>query len=317
VVAVGRAAELGIVVRDAGALEAVSRIHTVALDKTGTLTLGRPRVAGEPDDATLQAAATAEDLSEHPIADAVLTCAVERGIKPENVDVFRAVPGRGVRATVRGEEILVGSRRFLAEEGIEVGALPEVSGTALAVARAGRALGVIALTDTLRVTSREAVDRLRALGLKTVMLTGDSRSAAEATAAEAGVDEFAAELLPEQKLERLGPGTAMVGDGINDAPALAAADVGIAMGGGTDVAIEAAHLTLIRPDLRGVPESVALGRRTMKTIRWNLFWAFFYNVVAIPAAAGLLPVTVTPTYAAAAMAVSSITVVANSLRLRR
>jgi Cu+-exporting ATPase len=317
VVAIGRAAELGIVVRDAGALEAVARVHTVALDKTGTLTIGKPRVTGEPDAATLQAAATAEDLSEHPIAEALRAFASARGVVPEDVDLFRAVPGRGVRAKVKGEEILVGSRRFLADEGVDVAALPEVKGTALAVARGGVALGVVALTDTLRTTSREAVDALRELGLKTVMLTGDAQAAAEATAAEVGVDEFAAELLPEQKLERLGPGIAMVGDGINDAPALAAADVGIAMGGGTDVAIEAAHLTLIRPDLRGVPGAIGLGRRTMKTIRWNLFWAFFYNVVAIPAAAGLLPFAVTPTYAAGAMALSSITVVANSLRLRK
>jgi Cu+-exporting ATPase len=216
----------------------------------------------------------------------------------------------------------VGSTRFLGEEGIDVEALPPVRGTGLAVARGGRALGVILISDAPRSSAAPALRSLRELGLRTAMLTGDGREAAAAVDEETGnaFDEVFAELLPKDKLERLRglPGlTAMVGDGINDAPALAAADVGIALGSGTDVAIEAAHITLVRPDLGAIAEAVRLGRRTLSTIRWNLFWAFFYNVVAIPAAMGLLPFTVTPSYAAAAMAVSSVTVVTNSLRLRK
>jgi len=318
VVAVGRAAELGIIVRDASALERVAGLRAVAFDKTGTLTLGKPRVVrlDGVNDATLQAALTAEDLSEHPLAGAVRAAGAQRGIKPEDVDKFRAVPGRGVRAQVGDEEILVGSLRFLKSEGIDVSELPVVETTTLAVARAGKALGVLRISDTLRPSARQAIDELRRDGLRTIMLTGDQRAAAGAVASELGVDELFAELLPEEKLARLGPGIAMVGDGINDAPALAAADAGIAMGGGTDVAIEAAHVTLVKPDLRNVPAVLRLGRKTMRVIRWNLFWAFFYNAVALPAAAGLLPFAVTPTYGAAAMAVSSLTVVGNSLRLR-
>ena len=315
VVAVGRAAEQGIVFRDAAALEQAARLKGVAFDKTGTLTEGKPRVVGDVSDEVLRAAATAEELSEHPLAEAVRVEAAARGIAPEEVDKFRAIPGRGVRVHVGGEEILVGSLRLMREEGIAFDEDPE--GTVLAVARGGKALGTVRIADPVRPGARKAVAELRELGLRTVMLTGDAASTAKAVAAETGVDDFHAELLPEEKLARLEPGLAMVGDGINDAPALAAADVGIAMGSGTDVAIEAAHITLVRPDLSGVARAVRLGRRTLSTIRWNLFWAFFYNVVAIPAAAGLLPFTVTPAYAAAAMAVSSLTVVGNSLRLRR
>ena len=318
VVAVGKAAEMGIIVRDASALERVAGLRAVAFDKTGTLTLGQPRVVGleEVDDPTLQAALTAEDLSEHPLAGAVRAAGAERGLEPEEVDRFRAVVGRGVRAQVGREEILVGSLRFLEGEGIDISELPVVETTTLAVARAGRALGILRISDTLRPSARPAIEELRRDGLRTIMLTGDQRAAAGAVAAELGVDELFAELLPEEKLARLGPGIAMVGDGINDAPALAAADAGIAMGGGTDVAIEAAHVTLVKPDLRNVAAALRLGRKTMRVIRWNLFWAFFYNAVALPAAAGLLPFSVTPTYGAAAMAVSSLTVVGNSLRLR-
>jgi Cu+-exporting ATPase len=326
VVGVGRGADRGIIFRDATALEQVAQVETIAFDKTGTLTVGRPAVRrivpvdGIEESALLRAAATAEELSEHPLAEAVLAAANERGLEPEKVDFFRAVPGRGVRVKSGGEEILAGSLRFLAEEGVDVTPLGKPEGTALAVSRAGRALGLLEVADPLRPTTREAIGSLSSLGLRSVMLTGDAEGPARAVAAEAGVEEVFAGLLPEEKLARIGAmgaGTAMVGDGINDAPALAAADVGIAMGSGTDVAIEAAHVTLVRSDLRGVPVAVRLGRRTLRTIRQNLFWAFFYNVIAIPAAMGLLPFTVTPTYGAAAMALSSVTVVTNSLRLKR
>jgi len=322
VVAVGRGARDGVLFRDAAALEAAARVRLVAFDKTGTLTTGKPRVRDivEIAGGTLQAAATAEHLSEHPIAVAVVAEARARRIVPEEVSLFRAVPGRGVRARTGGEEILAGSPRFLAEEGIDVSALDARGGTTLAVARAGRLLGAIVVEDSLRESSRGAVQDLRALGVDVAMLTGDSPEAARAIAAEAGIGEFHAELLPERKLAWLraqGRGTAMVGDGINDAPALAAADVGIALAGGTDAAIESAHATLVFPDLRLVARALRLGRRTLRVIRSNLFWAFFYNVAAIPAAMGLFPLRVTPMYAAAAMALSSLTVLANSLRLAR
>ncbi len=320
VVAVGRAARDGILFRDAAALEAAARVRLVAFDKTGTLTEGRPRVREvmDPAGGTLQAAATAEHLSEHPIAAAVAAEASARGVVPEEVTLFRAVPGRGVRARAGGEEILAGSPRFLAEEGIDLSALGPLRGTVLAVARGGRLLGALTVADSLRESAIRGVERLRAMGLRVVMLTGDSKSAAEAIAGEVGIDEVHAELLPEKKLEWLrgaGQGTAMVGDGINDAPALAAAGVGIALAGGTDVAIESAHATLVRPDLALVASALRLGRRTLRVVRQNLFWAFAYNVAAIPAAMGLLPFRVTPAYAAIAMALSSLTVLANSLRL--
>ena len=329
VVAVGRGAEQGLLVRDAAALELAARVETVAFDKTGTLTEGRPKIVsvvsvpGCQPPTVLKAAATAESLSEHPLAGAVLRGARAHGIAPDDVDLFRAVAGRGVRAKSKGSEILVGSVRFLKEEGIDTAALGAPEGTVLAVARGGTALGYLKVADTLRPTARPAVEELHALGLETVMLTGDAEATAREIAEEAGVQRFEAGLLPEEKLARIGGfggRTAMVGDGINDAPALAAADVGIAVGTGADAAIEPAHVALVRPDLTLVPAAVRLGRRTLKTIRWNLFWAFFYNVAAIPAAAGLfagLGVHVTPMWAAGAMALSSVTVVANSLRLRR
>jgi len=327
VVAVGRGAEKGIIFRDAGALEQIAHVTTVAFDKTGTLTSGELRVAGVTavpgvgEEELLQTAATAEQLSEHPLAAAVIAAARERGLDPEEVDFFRAVPGRGVRAKVGKEEILVGNLRLLQEAGIDVTPLSEETGTLLAVARAGRVLGTIQVADTVRKDAARAVAELEELGVEALMLTGDGSNAAHEIAREVGIEKVHAELLPEEKLARLRElegSVAMVGDGINDAPALAAAQVGIALGGGTDVAIEASHATLVRPDLERVADTIRLGRKTLKTIRWNLFWAFFYNVAAIPAAAGILfGLTVTPPYAAAAMACSSVTVVANSLRLRK
>jgi Cu+-exporting ATPase len=316
VVGVGRAAEKGIVFRDAAALEAVARVDTVAFDKTGTMTVGKPsvRAVHARSDELLAAAATALDLSEHPLAQAVVACARERGVAPGPVKVFRAVPGRGVRA----DDLLAGSARFLREEGVSAGEEP--AGTVVGVARDKKLLGWFEIADALRPTTAGALRRIRELGVRTVMLTGDREEVARAVAAEAGVEDVRAGLLPEEKLAALRalPGrVAMVGDGINDAPALAAAHVGIALGTGTGAAIEAAHATLVRPDLMGVADAIRLGRRTLRTIRENLFWAFFYNVVAIPAAAGAFGWTVTPAYGAAAMAFSSVSVVLNSLRLRR
>ncbi len=320
VVGVGRAAEKGIVFRDAAALEAIARVDTVAFDKTGTMTAGKPSVRGVRalSDDLLPAAATALELSEHPLAQAVVAYAREWRVAPGSVDLFRAVPGRGVRARAMGADLLAGSPRFLREEGVPAGEEP--SGTAVGVARNGRLLGWFEIADALRPTTAEALALIRRMGVRTVMLTGDREEVARAVAAEAGVEEVRAGLLPEEKLAALRAmrgRVAMVGDGVNDAPALAAAHVGIALGTGTGAAIEAAHVTLVKPDLMGVEGAIRVGRRTLRTIRENLFWAFFYNVVAIPAAAGVFGWTVTPTYGAAAMAVSSVSVVLNSLRLRR
>jgi len=324
VVGVGRAAERGVIFRDAAALESVAHVDTVAFDKTGTMTLGRPAVSAvHPVDGReelLAAAATALDLSEHPLAQAVVAFAREHGAEPEDASFFRAVPGRGVRAQAGGAELRAGSLRFLAEEGIDTESLGSPRGTVVAVAKDGRALGWFGVSDPLRPTTPAALAALSHLGVRTVMLTGDREETARAVAAEAGVADVRAGLLPEEKLaaiKGLGKRVAMVGDGINDAPALAAAQVGIALGTGTGAAIEAAHATLMKPDLSGVPDAIRLGRRTLRTIRGNLFWAFFYNVLAIPAAAGLFGIVVTPKWGAAAMAFSSVSVVLNSLRLRR
>jgi Cu+-exporting ATPase len=334
-VAVGRGAERGILFRDASALEAAARVDAVAFDKTGTLTRGEPRVVeiaplpGVTERELLDVAAAAEFLSEHPFARAIVEEARARGIDPRPVARFRAAPGRGVRASLDGAEVLVGSLRFLASEGVDVASLapPAGEGAVAGVVRAGAPLGLIRLADTPRPEAAEAVRALVGLGLRPVMLTGDSEGAARAVAAATGVPEFRAGLLPEEKVEAIrelkarGLRVAMVGDGVNDAPALAAADVGFAMGAGSDAAIETAHATLARSDLRAVAEAVRLGRRALRTIRQNLFWAFFYNVAAIPVAAGaLVPLTgftIDPTVAAALMAASSVTVLANSLRLRR
>ena len=327
VVAVGAAARRGMLFKDAGAIERSAALRTVAFDKTGTLTQGRPVVTalnpvpGVTEEQLLQDALTAEDLSEHPLAGAVRVAGGEEGLKPEDVVLFRALVGRGVRAKTKSKSmILAGSPRFLEDEDIDVAALAGVRGTVLAVARDGKLLGHLLVADSVRASARGAIEELHAQGVHTVMLTGDRSEAAEPVAQATGVRETDAELLPEDKLrllKALGRPVAMVGDGINDAPALAAADVGFALGGGTDVAIETADVSLVRGDLALVPAAIRLGRRTMRVIRWNLVWAFGYNVLAVPAAAGLLPIPVTPSMAAAAMAMSSVLVVTNSLRLAR
>jgi len=321
VAAVGHGARRGILFKGAGAIERVGKLRTIAFDKTGTLTEGKPEIVAvvpRPGvDDLLRDAITAEDLSEHPLAQAVRDAA--EGVEPQPVQKFRAVPGRGVRVDVRGGgTILLGSPRFLREQEVDVTPLDAVKGTILAVARDGELRGHLVVSDSARATASEAIRELSGLGVRTVMLTGDREESARLVADAAGVDEVAAGLLPDEKRERLATFAApvgMVGDGINDAPALAAADVGIALAGGTDIALETADVSLVRPDLRLVPEAVRLGRRTMRVVRWNLVWAFAYNVLAIPAAAGLLPIPVHPSAAAAAMAMSSVLVVGNSLRL--
>jgi Cu+-exporting ATPase len=337
-VAVGAGARRGVVFRGAEALEAAGRIDVVAFDKTGTLTEGRPRVAevvavGDAENLVFVAAAL-ESKSEHPLAAAVMAEARSRDVAPVNVGDFQSVAGRGVRGKVAGGASLAGSVQFLADEGVDVSPLADAAKRAagrgagvVAVARSGKPLGLFVVEDKPRPDAHAAVARLRSMGLRVALLTGDGDAPARAVAREAGVDDVRAALSPTDKQREVaalragGARVAMVGDGVNDAPALAAADVGVAIGTGTGVAIEAAHVTLLSGDVARVADAVAIGRRALSTIRWNLFWAFFYNVAAVPLAAGVFASAtsfqMTPTIAAAAMAASSVTVVGNSLRLRR
>jgi Cu+-exporting ATPase len=328
----GAAARRGILIRDAAALESARAVRLVVFDKTGTLTMGRPDLvevipaAGVGEDEVLRLATALQANSEHPLAAAVR----RRGIPAPPAEGFRALPGRGVAGSVEGRSLLLGSRRLLDEAEIGGGALAEAAarleaqGRTLAwLVESGPApvvLGLLAFGDALRPGAREAVAALRRAGLGIALLSGDSRGAAAATAAALGIEEVVAEVLPDGKAERIaawrdgGAVVAMVGDGINDAPALAAADVGLAMGSGTDVAMATAGITLMRGDPALVPQALDIARRTQRTIRQGLFWAFAYNVVGIPlAAAGLL----SPVVAGAAMALSSVSVVSNALRLRR
>lgn len=328
----GRGAQLGVVIRGPEALERARAIDTVVMDKTGTLTRGEMSVQritaapGEDEDRVLVAAAALEAGSEHPIARAVVARAAGRGPAPAAGD-FRVVPGRGVRAVLDGADALVGSAALMSDEGLEVPdvltaaavAASDRGATVVLVAWDGAVRGVLTVSDELADNSARAVGRLHALGLRTVMLTGDNERAARHVAALVGIDEVHAQVLPEEKLAVVdglraeGHRVAMIGDGVNDAAALAAADLGIAMGTGTDAAIAAGDLTLMRHDLMLAVDAIALSRATLRIIRGNLFWAFFYNVCAIPIAAfGLL----NPMIAGAAMAFSSVFVVTNSLRLR-
>ncbi|WP_345600183.1 heavy metal translocating P-type ATPase, partial [Thermocatellispora tengchongensis] len=332
-VGTGRGAQLGILIKGPEALESTRRVDTVVLDKTGTVTEGGMTLVathvaeGEDADEVLRLAGALEHASEHPIAQAIARAAAERAGDLPTPEDFANVEGLGVQGIVDGHAVLVGRPRLLAEwsqylpvdleRALE--AAQAAGRTAVAVGWDGKARAVLVVADVVKPTSAEAIRRLRALGLTPVLLTGDNRAVAEAVAAEVGIDEVIAEVLPADKvdvvkrLQAEGRSVAMVGDGVNDAAALAQADLGLAMGTGTDAAIQASDLTLVRGDLRVAADAIRLSRRTLRTIKGNLFWAFAYNVAALPLAAmGLL----NPMIAGAAMAFSSVFVVSNSLRLR-
>ncbi|NHN33392.1 heavy metal translocating P-type ATPase [Paenibacillus agricola] len=329
----GRAAEWGILFKGGEHLEATHRIETLILDKTGTVTNGKPELTdiitanGMQEDIFLRLVGAAEKNSEHPLAEAIVKGIKERGIELLETELFEAIPGYGIRAVVEGKEVLVGTRKLMdnyevdAEAAFEkMSRLEEAGKTSMLVAIDGRYAGIVAVADTIKDTSKEAVARLKNLGIEVIMITGDNERTAKAIAAQAGIDQVLAEVLPEgkaaevKKLQAAGKKVAMVGDGINDAPALATADIGMAMGTGTDVAMEAADVTLMRGDLNSIPDAIFMSKKTMANIKQNLFWALAYNVIGIPIAAlGFLA----PWLAGAAMALSSVSVVLNALRLQR
>lgn len=332
----GVGAKQGILFKNAAALEAAGRVQTVVLDKTGTVTRGEPAVTdllpaeGISEENLLTLAAALEAQSEHPLARAVTDCAAQRGITPPLASDFAALTGNGVTAVVEGQALLGGKTGFLAEKGLLTEAwvqrgetLARQGKTPLYFARGDQLLGLIAVADTIRPESAAAIGELKDLGLTPVLLTGDQEATARAVAAQAGIEEVIAQVLPQEKeaqIRRLSEqgDVAMVGDGINDAPALTRAQVGIAIGAGADVALDAADVVLLKSTLRDVPAAIRLSRQVVKNIKENLFWAFFYNVIGIPIAAGVLigiGVTLNPMLAAAAMSLSSLCVVANALRL--
>jgi P-type Cu+ transporter len=339
-VGTGRGAELGVLIKSGAALETAHKVDTIIFDKTGTLTKGRPEVTdivpagGFVEDELVSLAASAEKASEHPLGEAVVRAAEARGAPIMEVSEFEAMPGLGIEARVDGRAVLAGNAKFMASRGIELGAasgeadrLAGQGKTPMFVAVDGRHAGIVAVADVLKESSAGAVAALRRMGIEVAMITGDSRGTAEAIARAAGIDAVLAEVLPKDKAEEVkklqaeGRVVAMVGDGINDAPALAQADVGIAIGSGTDVAMESADIVLMRSDLRDVPTALLLSKRVIRNIKQNLFWAFGYNVLGIPVAAGLLYAfggpLLNPILAAAAMSLSSVSVLTNALRLRR
>ncbi len=337
--ATGRGAQAGVLIKDAEALERMAKVDTLIVDKTGTLTEGRPKltdvvaVSGIDDNTLLQLAASLEKGSEHPLAEAIVAGAEAKGLKTDNVDEFEAITGKGVAGTVKGRAVALGNPAMMQDMGLDIAAIQAQADTlraegktAMFVAVDNKLAGLVAVADPIKETAAEAIRTLHARGLKIIMATGDNERTARAVAAKLGLDDVRADVLPEDKkalvdeLHKQGKKVAMAGDGVNDAPALAAADVGIAMGTGADVAVESAGITLLKGDLTGIARAHHLAEATIRNIKENLFFAFVYNALGIPVAAGLLyPFTGTllsPMIAAAAMSLSSVSVIANSLRLR-
>lgn len=336
-VGTGRGAQNGILIKGGKALETAHKLTAIVLDKTGTVTEGKPSVTdifphGLEAEELLRLVASAENSSEHPLGEAIVNSAKEKGLSLVAVEAFNALAGNGIEATVEGKTLLIGNARLLTDRGIDFSEsngvqLAQAGKTPIYVAVAGSFAGIIAVADPIKASSRAAIQKLHSLGLEVTMLTGDNARTADAIAKQVGIERVFADVMPDgkaakiQELQREGKTVAMVGDGINDAPALAQADVGIAMGSGTDVALEAADITLVRGDLLGVASSIALSKATVRNIKQNLFFAFIYNVLGIPIAAGVLyPFTgwlLSPIVASLAMALSSVSVVTNALRLRR
>jgi Cu+-exporting ATPase len=338
-VGVGRGAQSGVLIKNAEALERFEKVDTLVVDKTGTLTEGKPKVVavrafgGVAEDDLLRLSASLEHGSEHPLAAAIVQAATERKLPLSPVQNFDAPSGKGVTGTIEGRRIVIGNRMMMQADAIDIASLEKTAedlrgegATAIFVAIDGKASGVLAIADPIKATTPTAIRSLRDAGIRVVMLTGDNKTTAQAVARKLDIDEVEAEILPEHKgkvVERLrkqGRIVAMAGDGVNDAPALAAADVGIAMGTGTDVAIESAGVTLLKGDLQGIVTARRLSQATMSNIRQNLFFAFIYNAAGVPIAAGALypffGVLLSPIIAAAAMALSSLSVISNALRLR-
>jgi Cu+-exporting ATPase len=339
-VGTGRAAQMGVLIKNAEALESFEKVDTLVVDKTGTLTEGKPKVvtvitfADRKEDEVLTIAAGLEQGSEHPLASAIIASAKENGLTPAPTTNFQSVTGKGARAEQSGAIVAVGNRAMLEEIGAPATAVEEAAEklrsdgqTVIFVAKGREVIGLIGIADPIKGNAKEAVDALRRMGLGITMLTGDNRTTADVVAKKLGIDKVEAEVLPDQKLDVIkrlqqqGRSVAMVGDGINDAPALAQADVGIAMGTGTDIAMESADITLIKGDLTGVVRARKLSLAVMRNIRQNLFFAFIYNVLGVPIAAGVLypwfGILLNPMFAALAMSLSSVSVIGNSLRLRR
>lgn len=339
-VGTGRAAEAGVLIKSGESLETVRKVNTIVFDKTGTLTAGIPAVAevvgfdGNSEAYVLQIAASIEQNSEHPLGEAIVNRSVEQGLHLDEVQDFEAIPGKGVKGKVKGEAVLLGNAGLIEDSHINImdqdatfNALSASGRTVMIIAVNEKLVGAVTVADEIKPSSAETVRELKSMGFEVIMLSGDNWQAAKAVAEVAGIDHVIAPVLPGDKADQVqqlqdqGKVVAMVGDGINDAPALAQADVGIAIGTGTDVAIEAAHITIIGSDLKGVIHAIRMSQKTIRTIKQNLFWAFFYNSLGIPIAAGILyplwEIALNPIYAAAAMALSSVSVVSNSLRLRK
>lgn len=339
-VGTGKGAEYGVLIKSGVALETAHRIQTIVFDKTGTITEGKPKVTdivvtnAISENNLLQLAASAEKGSEHPLGEAIVKCAEDKGLEFQKLDFFKAIPGHGIEVKIDGKDILLGNKKLMLERNVSLEKLEETSDklagegkTPMYIAIDKKMAGIIAVADTVKENSKSAIEKLHKMGIEVAMITGDNRRTAEAIAKQVGIDRILAEVLPQdkakevKKLQADGKKVAMVGDGINDAPALAQADIGIAIGSGTDVAMESADIVLMRSDLLDVPNAIQLSQKTIKNIKENLFWAFGYNALGIPVAMGVLHIfggpLLNPMIAGAAMSLSSVSVLTNALRLKR